>query len=153
MAERLVASLSNHRVMVTSSYTGEELVLFGSVERDAATVPRRGPYDIVATVTGPRQSLRTRRKERVLGIWVNVSSREFVNPPSYLAVLQSHPLDAIANAENRKKLQLGLANTPLPEHDSQRSRRREQRSVPRRLRAADARARAVSTRSPTRSPS
>ena len=50
-------------------------------------MPRRGGYDIVVTVTGPRQTLRTRRKERVLGIWVNVDSREFVNAPSYLAVL------------------------------------------------------------------
>jgi uncharacterized protein (TIGR02186 family) len=115
MAEKLVASMSNHRVMITSNYTGEELVLFGSVEHDAATVPRRGPYDIVVTITGPRQPLRTRRKERVLGIWVNVSSREFVNPPSYLAVLQSRPLNAITGAENQKKLQLGIANIPLPE--------------------------------------
>ena len=47
-AERLVTSLSSHQVLVTSSFTGVELVLFGSVERDAATVPRRGGYDIVA---------------------------------------------------------------------------------------------------------
>jgi uncharacterized protein (TIGR02186 family) len=114
-AERLVASMSNHRVMISSSYTGEELVLFGSVERDAASVPRRGPYNIVATITGPKQSLRTRRKERVLGIWVNVSSRIFVKPPSYLAVLQSRPLDSITDADNQKKLQLGIANIPLPE--------------------------------------
>ena len=31
-AERLIASLTNHRVMITSSYSGVELVLFGSVE-------------------------------------------------------------------------------------------------------------------------
>ena len=36
-AERLIVSLSNHRVMVTSSYTGVDLVLFGSVERDQAS--------------------------------------------------------------------------------------------------------------------
>jgi uncharacterized protein (TIGR02186 family) len=114
-AERIVASLSNHRVMITSNYTGEELVLFGTVERDAATVPRRGPYNIVATVSGPRQSLRTRRKERVLGIWVNTASRLFVNPPRYLAVLESRPLNEITAAENQKRLQLGLDNVPLPE--------------------------------------
>ncbi len=34
-AERLVASLSNHRVLVTSNFTGAELVLFGAIERDA----------------------------------------------------------------------------------------------------------------------
>jgi hypothetical protein len=58
-AERLIASLTNHRVMITSSYTGVELVLFGSVERDPASVERKGPYDVVATITGPREPLRT----------------------------------------------------------------------------------------------
>ena len=35
-AERLVASLSTHRVMITSNFTGEELVLFGGIEQDSA---------------------------------------------------------------------------------------------------------------------
>ena len=113
--ERLVASLTNHRVMITSNYTGVELVLFGTVEADAGAAVRNGPYDIVATVTGPRETLRTRRKERVLGIWVNTQARTFVDPPSYLAVLSSRPLDSIANAEVRRRLQLGIADTPLPE--------------------------------------
>lgn len=114
-AERLVASLTNHHVMITSNYTGVELVLFGSVERDAASVGRHGAYDIVATITGPREPLRTRRKQRVLGIWVNTAARTFVDPPSYLAVLASRPLDAITSAENQRRLQLGIAATPLPE--------------------------------------
>jgi uncharacterized protein (TIGR02186 family) len=114
-AERLIASLTNHRVMITSNYTGVELVLFGSVERDAGSIERKGAYDIVATITGPRESLRTRRKQRVLGIWVNTAARTFVDPPSYLAVLASHPLDAITNAANQRRLRIGIANTPLPE--------------------------------------
>jgi len=114
-AERLIASLTNQQVLISSNYTGVELVLFGTVESDAAASVLIGPYDIVATVTGPRESLRTRRKQRVLGIWVNTAARTFVDPPSYLAVLASHPLDAITNAENRRRLQLGIADTPLPE--------------------------------------
>jgi hypothetical protein len=94
-AERLVVSLSNHRVMVTSNFVGEELVLFGGVEQDQASRPRRGGYDIVVTVTGPRLSMVTFRKARVLGIWVNADSREFENAPAYLAVLSNRPLDAI----------------------------------------------------------
>jgi uncharacterized protein (TIGR02186 family) len=111
--ERLVASISNHRVMVTSNFTGDELVLFGGVERDAQTVLRRGGYDIVATVIGPRQNLVTFRKDRVLGIWVNVDSRVFEGAPSYLAVLSNRPLDAIANGETLRRLQLGLDNVVL----------------------------------------
>ena len=101
--------------MITSNYTGVELVLFGSVERDAAAAGRRASYDIVATITGPRDPLRTRRKQRVLGIWVNAAARTFVDPPSYLAVLTSRPLDAITSADNARRLQLGIANTPFPE--------------------------------------
>ena len=35
-------------------------------------------------------------QERVLGIWVNVDLREFINVPSYLAVLSNRPVDTIA---------------------------------------------------------
>jgi uncharacterized protein (TIGR02186 family) len=109
-AQRLIASLSNHRVMVTSSFTGADLVLFGFIE---TATPRRGGYDIVATISGPRQDAVTFRKARRLGIWLNVDSREFDNVPSYLAVLANRDLDAIANADTRRRLQIGLANIPL----------------------------------------
>jgi uncharacterized protein (TIGR02186 family) len=112
-AERIIASLSNHRVQVSSSFAGEDLVLFGIIERDPGDPARRGPYDIVATVTGPRQNLVTFRKARVLGIWVNTDSRVFDMAPAYLAVLSTRPLDQIANAETLRRLQLGLANTVL----------------------------------------
>jgi uncharacterized protein (TIGR02186 family) len=114
-AERLVASLSRHQVLITSSFTGAEIVLFGTVERDAETVPRRGGYDIVVTVFGPRQKLVTRRKERVLGVWANVDSREFVDPPSYLAVLATKRVDMIASPDVLRRQQVGLDNISLPQ--------------------------------------
>jgi uncharacterized protein (TIGR02186 family) len=109
-AQRLIASLSNHRVMVTSSFTGAELVLFGAIE---TATPRRGGYDIVATISGPKQNSVTFRKDRVFGIWLNVDSREFENVPSYLAVLANRELGAIANADTQRRLQIGLENFPL----------------------------------------
>jgi uncharacterized protein (TIGR02186 family) len=114
-AERLITSLSNHRVMVTPSYAGEELVLFGAVERDAQTVPRRSGYDVVITVTGPRRTMVTWRKERVLGIWVNADPRVFENAPAYLAVLASRPLDQIATRDVLRRLQIGLDYFLLPQ--------------------------------------
>ncbi len=114
-AERLITSLSEHRVMVTSSFTGSEVVLFGGIERDTGVLPLRGNYDIAVTVVGPRQNLVTFRKERVLGIWVNYESRVFENAPSYLAVLTNRPLQAITNAETLRRLQLGLDDVALPQ--------------------------------------
>jgi uncharacterized protein (TIGR02186 family) len=114
-AERLVVSLSNHRVPVTSSFTGEDLVLFGTIEPDAARPALRPPYDLVVTVTGPRHTLRTRRKERVLGIWVNIDSREFVRAPSYLAILSNRLVTEIASQDVLRRLQIGLDNFLLPQ--------------------------------------
>jgi len=112
-AERIVASVSNHRVQVSSSFTGEELVLFGTIERAPNDPQRRGGYDVIATVSGPRQNLVTFRRDRVLGIWVNVDSRVFDTVPAYLAVLANRPLDMITNAETLRRLQLGLSNVVL----------------------------------------
>ena len=45
-AERLITSLSQHRVMVTSSFTGSEVVLFGGIERENGQLQPHGGYDI-----------------------------------------------------------------------------------------------------------
>jgi uncharacterized protein (TIGR02186 family) len=112
-AERLIASVSNHRVTVTPNYSGEELVLFGSVEKDAATPANRGNYDLVVTVTGPRADMVTRRKERKFGIWINTDYRDFVQVPTYLAVFANRPFDAIASSEVERRQRLGLHNVLL----------------------------------------
>lgn len=109
-AERLVVSLSNDRVAVTSSFAGENLVLFGVIQSDQGRAAPRTDYDLVVTVTGPRETMRTRRKERVLGIWVNVDSREFVRVPSYLAILTNRPYNEIAKPDTLRRLQVGLDN-------------------------------------------
>ena len=117
-AEKLVTTLSTSRVLVYSNFTGADVVLFGSVERDAQTVARRGGYDIVVTVTGPRENILTFRKERVLGIWVNAESRTFVKVPSYLTVLSNRTITDIADLNTLRRTQTGLARILLPQEIS-----------------------------------
>ena len=112
-AERLITTLSTSRVQVTSNFVGTDVVLFGSVERDAQTVPRRGAYDLVVTVTGPRETAITFRKERVFGIWVNTDSRPFIKAPSYLTVLANREITDIADLDTLRRTQTGLARTLL----------------------------------------
>ena len=112
-AERLIVSVSNHRVTVTPNYAGEELVLFGSVENDDKTPAIRGNYDLVVTVSGPRADMVTRRKERRFGIWVNNDYRQFLKVPTYLAIFSNRPFDAIAPPEVQRRQQLGLNNVLL----------------------------------------
>jgi uncharacterized protein (TIGR02186 family) len=115
-AERLIVSVSNHRVTVTPAYSGEELVLFGSVEKDASTPANRNNYDLVVTVIGPRADMVTRRKERKFGIWINTDYREFIQVPTYLALFSNRPFDAIASPDVERRQQLGLNNVLLTQH-------------------------------------
>lgn len=108
-AERLVVSLSNVRIAVTSNYVGENLVLFGTVQPDAGG-QLTSDYALVVTASGPAETLRTRRKERVLGIFVNVDSREFVRVPSYLTIITDRPIGQIAGPEVLRRLQVGMDN-------------------------------------------
>jgi uncharacterized protein (TIGR02186 family) len=114
-ADKLVSSLSSHRVKITPSFIGAEIVLFGIVDRDAESPPHRGGYDLVATVKGPPETLVVRRKERVVGIWVNADSRTFVQVPSYLATLSNRPVEAIVPLDVARRLQLGVRRTLLPQ--------------------------------------
>jgi uncharacterized protein (TIGR02186 family) len=117
-AERLITTLSTSRVLIASNFTGADVVLFGSVERDAQTVARRGGYDIVVTVTGPRETVMTFRKERVVGIWINSAQRTFVKAPSYLTVLANRTINEIADINTLRRSQTGLARVLLPQEIS-----------------------------------
>ncbi|MGC2774871.1 MAG: TIGR02186 family protein [Bradyrhizobium sp.] len=112
-AERLIVSVSNHRVTVTPNYAGEELVLFGSVEKEAQTPASPTTYDLVVTVRGPRADMVTRRKERKFGIWINTDARQFLKVPGYLALFANRPFEAMAPPEVQRRQQLGLTNVLL----------------------------------------
>jgi len=108
-AQGLVLSLSKPRVTISSSFSGEQIVLFGVIEGGAPNTP----FDVVVTVRGPNEGFITWRKQRRLGIWMNVDSRTFVSAPSYLAVLSNRPPSEMADAETLRQEQAGFSNNHL----------------------------------------
>jgi uncharacterized protein (TIGR02186 family) len=112
-AERLVFSLSTHRVLINSSFTGADPVLFGTVEPDPGAATQRRSYDVVISVIGPREDVVTWEKQRVFGIWVNARSRTFIGVPTYLAVLSNRPLAAVTDPATLWRLQIGIDQMPL----------------------------------------
>jgi uncharacterized protein (TIGR02186 family) len=107
-AETLITSLSSHRVLITSNYTGTAIAIFGAIERDAQTIARATPYEVIVTVRGPRQSLVVREKERVGPIWINQDQQKFPDAPAYLGVFSSSPLKDITTPAVRARQKLGL---------------------------------------------
>ena len=92
--------------------------------------PRRGP-----TISSPPSSGRGRRCARGASSACSASGSMSPRAPSsirrpILRSLANRPIDAIASADNLRRLQLGIANTPLPELHQQRHRRGDERPIP-----------------------
>ncbi|MDD7911124.1 TIGR02186 family protein [Pseudovibrio exalbescens] len=112
-AETLVSALSSEEVNITSNFTGTDITVFGEITRDAATVPRSGPYDIVVVVEGPPERVTTWRKERIFGLWINAHSKTYTNVPSFYAVHSTRPLQEITEDDTLEDQRTGLVNLPL----------------------------------------
>jgi len=107
-AETLITSLSNHRVLINSNYTGTSIAIFGAIERDAQTVARATAYDAVVTVRGPSQFIVVREKEPLGPVWINQEQQKFPTAPSYLSVLTSRPIGEITSQQLRQRQKIGL---------------------------------------------
>ncbi len=107
-AERLITSISSSRVLITSSYSGAELVLFGAIERDGSSISRSGTYDIVVTVKGPAGPMIIREKSRQGPIWANSDQMKYADLPGYLAILTSRAISEVTSPQLRERFQIGL---------------------------------------------
>jgi uncharacterized protein (TIGR02186 family) len=109
-AERLTVALSMAQINVDSNFDGAPITVFGVVERDAQTVPRGGEYEIAILVLGPPESVVARRKDRVIGIWINRASEVFLGAPSFYSVGSTGEIEDLASAELLKRYRLGFDN-------------------------------------------
>lgn len=112
-AEQLITSLSTESVKITSNFTGTEIVVFGSIERDAATVARADGYDLIVVVSGARQPVVARRKERTFGLWVNRTAHEFYQVPSFYSLNSNRAIDEVATEKVLQRQQIGIDNLLL----------------------------------------
>lgn len=94
--EVVQADVSTRNVSVTSSFTGTEIVVFGAIDNSRQPSAESGLYDVVVVVEGTPSRITARKKEPVLGIWLNTSSTSFDGVPSYYAIATTRPLDEVA---------------------------------------------------------
>ncbi|HKL56708.1 MAG: TIGR02186 family protein [Roseovarius sp.] len=108
-AEEVVMGLSRDQVRINTTFEGSEILVFGAVKREAP-IPKE-PLDVIVTIAGPSKPLTVRRKERVLGIWVNTDSVGIDSAPSFYAVATSQPLaEVLSSVEDlRHKISINSA--------------------------------------------
>jgi uncharacterized protein (TIGR02186 family) len=113
-AETLITAVSSYQVAITSSFTGAQLTVFGTVERDGRTIARGDPYDLVVTVLGPRRTIVVRQREQAGPVWVNQSQRRYTDAPSFIFVASNRKIDDIISPDLARREHVGLAQQLIP---------------------------------------
>lgn len=97
-AERVVSSVSNTSISISSSFDGETLTMFGNIEPELGTAqPVQGPFHAVIVVEGPLSNRVTRLKTNNFGIWMNTVQVQFNAMPTYFQVLSDAKLKEITS--------------------------------------------------------
>ncbi|MFL1461560.1 TIGR02186 family protein [Roseococcus sp. DSY-14] len=113
----LVARLSSERVLVTTAFTGESLLVFGSTEEPLGP----GGDEVLVIARGPDSPFVVRRKVQVLGMWLNGPSARFEGIPSFYAVAGTRPAWRLLPEGERQARQIGLDALPLDNRSGARS--------------------------------
>ncbi len=101
VAAELIVDLSNTVVPITASFTGSDLLLFGSFINDGKT-------DIIVVVRGPYQDTVVRQKKRVLGVWANGDEVTFEKVPSFYAIASNRPVAEFLTDDLATLRQIGI---------------------------------------------
>ncbi|WP_458792371.1 TIGR02186 family protein [Yoonia sp. MH D7] len=104
--EEIVLGLSHESVAITATFKGSEILIFGAIRRE--TQLPAGELGVIVTVAGPDVPTTVFRKERRLGIWVNVDDVKINSAPSFYAVATSAPFSDILRASEDLTNQISI---------------------------------------------
>ena len=117
--ENIQIGLSTDRVSITADFSGADLTIFGALDNADPLVTRQGRYDVVVVLEGPARPVVVRKKNRVLGMWINTQSETFVNVPVSYSVATTRAMQDITNPNAFKQLALGFENVTITPRDRQ----------------------------------
>ena len=64
--EIIIADISDNKISIDVGFKGAKLLFFGVIDKEG---------DVVVSVTGPRKSIKVRKKEKKMGMWLNTESK------------------------------------------------------------------------------
>lgn len=108
--ESIQIGLSTDRIAITADFSGADLTIFGSLENADPLISRQGRYDVIVVLEGPSRPVVVRRKDRFLGMWINMEAETFANVPMSYSVATTRMPQDITNPNNYRQLALGADN-------------------------------------------
>lgn len=119
--ENIEIGLSTDKVAITADFSGADLTIFGALDNADPLISRQGRYDVIVVLEGPSRPVVVRRKDRILGMWINTESETFVNVPVSYSIATTRALQDITEPKSYRQLALGAENLymePLDRTDS-----------------------------------
>jgi uncharacterized protein (TIGR02186 family) len=111
----VTAGISRDSYMISSNFTGAEIVVFGGVEAQGGGVlPNREGLDIAVVVFGPEQDFTVRKKEPTGGIWINRTATKFQRMPGFYYAAATSAFDGLAAPEVLASRGIGLKGMVKP---------------------------------------
>ncbi len=98
-SQEIVLGLSKQEIGITPVFDGSEILIFGALKHQNEA-SSEGELDVVITIASPRIPVVVRRKEKRLGIWMNVDALEVDLAPNFYAVATSGPFDQVVSKES-----------------------------------------------------
>lgn len=108
--EKIEIGLSTDMIAITADFSGADLTIFGALDDADPLINRQGRYDVIVVLEGPARPVVVRRKDRVLGVWMNTVSETFVNVPVSYSVATTRQMQDITDANNYRQMSLGAEN-------------------------------------------
>lgn len=107
---RVIASLSQNAVSITTNFNGSEIFVFGAIERERPVDESDEDLGVIITVLGPSSPVTVRKKARVFGIWANVESAIVDSAPSFYALASTGQLSEILSDASNKQASVTVDN-------------------------------------------
>ncbi|MBD9373956.1 TIGR02186 family protein [Rhizobium sp. ARZ01] len=111
--EKLEIGISTDEIAISSDFRGADLTIFGAIEGYDPNLLAQSKYDIVVALEGPKDNMTVRRKERVLGVWVNRHSMTFELAPESYSLSSTRDVDQIASDQVLNSIGVGLQHIRL----------------------------------------
>lgn len=106
----LQIGLSDESVAITSSFDGDSVTVFGTIEGGDPQALTLAQYDLVVALVGPDSNLVVRRKQRRAGVWINGDSLPFIKVPSFYSMASNRKLIDIAEPPVLAENKIGFEN-------------------------------------------
>ena len=103
--DTIVGGLSSKSVSINTTFTGSNILIFGSIKR--SNNEKIIPSNVIIEIIGPKTNITVRKKKKIFGIWVNSNPNKISDSPSFYSLLFTEKPENILSDSELTKSSIG----------------------------------------------